>query len=203
MSCTTATINQPKNSSSTIGLKKNMANLDLAYVDELISARRMLHGGNRGAPPIEGGVRVGTSINRSCIVMLSALLQTYVEEVFSESARHLLPRLQDEAVFRRYWNQMKNWGNPNSTNITHLFLKIGIPGVLEGITWQRTRTEAIVRKLDTINMLRNRIAHGHRELVIDRQNYSLSLAKVESFRNFSHNFGQRFGQHVDELIAQH
>lgn len=179
-----------------------MANLDLAYVDELISARRMLHGGNRGAPRIQGGVRVGTSINRSCIVMLSALLQTYVEEVFSESARQLLPNLQDEEVFQRYWKQMKNWGNPNSENITHLFLKIGIPGVLEGITWQRTRTDRIINKLNTINLLRNRIAHGHRELIVDGRTYSLSLTKIESFREFSLNFSRRFSQHVDDLIAK-
>jgi hypothetical protein len=53
-----------------------MVELNLTYVDELISVRQVLHGGNRGAPKkVEDGSREGASINRSCIVMMSALLQ--------------------------------------------------------------------------------------------------------------------------------
>jgi hypothetical protein len=178
-----------------------MADIDLHYVDELIGVRQAQHGGNRGAPPIVGGHRTGASINRSCIVMLSALLQAYVEEVFKEAARRAFPVLgANEPDFESYWKQMKEWGNPNDSNITRLFLKIGIIDVFAGLSWQGTTTAEIRLKLDHLNQLRNRIAHGSRQLTINNAQYSLSLAKVRMFRNFADNFGARFSEHVIQLV---
>jgi hypothetical protein len=57
-----------------------MPSLDLHYVDELIAVRQNQHGGGQGAPLIIDGHRVGASLNRSCVVMLSALLQTFILE---------------------------------------------------------------------------------------------------------------------------
>ncbi|HEX2815346.1 MAG TPA: hypothetical protein VHN39_03060 [Phenylobacterium sp.] len=51
-----------------------MAKIDLFFVEELIEARKEQHGGLPGAPLVIDGHRVGTSISRSCIVMLSAQL---------------------------------------------------------------------------------------------------------------------------------
>ena len=177
-----------------------MAALNLAYVNELIDARIEQHGGERGAPRVEGGVRIGASLNRSCVVMLSAMLQSYIEEVFQEAAMEILPALDDEETCRQYWKQMRDWGNPNSSNIKALFLKIGIPDVLDGITWQRTTTDQIVIKLNTINQLRNDIAHGRERLAVNGRTYSLSLQKVKGLRNFADNFGRRFSPHVNNLI---
>lgn len=56
--------------------------INLGPVDELIRVRQQQHGGNPGAPPIVGGARVGAALNKSCVLMLSALLQGYVEDVF-------------------------------------------------------------------------------------------------------------------------
>ena len=177
-----------------------MAEIDLHFVDELIEVRRIQHGGGRGAPPIQGGHRIGTSINRSCIVMLSALLQSYVEEVFGEAARRTFPRLNvDDAHYEKYWKQMKDWGNPSGSNVRKLFLKIGILDVFDGLSWQGTNTEKIWTQLETLNQIRNQIAHGTRELRLSGRGYSLSLARVERYRNFAEKFGERFSEHVDEL----
>lgn len=178
-----------------------MAVLDLHYVNELIQVRQAQHGGGPGAPPIQAGHRVGTSINRSCVVMLSALLQSYVEEVFQEAARRRFPALAaDPDAFERYWNQMKNWGNPSDVNIRHLFLKLGVPNVFQGLSWQRTTTAAITAKLDLMNRVRNQIAHGTRQLTNNQQPYSLSLAEVVAFRNMVQSFAARFEGHVEILI---
>lgn len=179
-----------------------MATLNLAYVNELIDARIEQHGGERGAPRVEGGVRIGASLNRSCVVMLSALLQSYVEEVFQEAAMDTFPALSNEETCSEYWKQMRFWGNPSSGNIKALFLKIGIPDVLDGITWQRTTTRTIVMKLDAINQLRNDIAHGRERLTVNGRTYGLSLQKVKGLRNFADNFGRRFSPHVNNLIGR-
>ena len=113
-----------------------------------------------------------------------------------------LPALNDEEICNKYWKQMRFWGNPNSVNIKALFLKIGIPDVLNGITWQRTTTPTIVTKLDTINQLRNDIAHGRERLTVNGRTYGLSLQKVKGLRNFADNFGRRFSPHVNNLIDQ-
>ena len=181
----------------------DMAGINLHFVDELIAVRRDQHGGGRGAPSLQGGHRIGASINRSCIVMLSALLQSYVEEVFGEAARRTFPRLNvDDAHYERYWNQMKGWGNPSGANVKSLFLKIGIPDVFDGLSWQGTTTERIRTRLDELNQIRNQIAHGKRDLSLSGNRYSLSLARVQTYRNFAKNFGERFSEHVDGMIGE-
>ena len=91
--------------------------LNLLYVDEVIKVRRDLHGGGRGAPPlIAEQIRAGASLNRSCIVLLSALLQTFVEDVFEAEARHMFPRLNNATQWKIYWSQVHRWGNPSDDN---------------------------------------------------------------------------------------
>lgn len=180
-----------------------MPNLDLHFVDELIAVRQQQHGGGRGAPQIQNGHRIGASLNRSCIVMLSALLQTHVEDVFQEAAKRTFPKFKtDPASFDRYWNQVKNWGNPSDVNITNLFLRLGAPDVFDGLSWQRAPTAEIKKRLGELNQIRNRIAHGNRQLTLNGQPYTLTLAKVVPFRNLAANLGARFTTHVETLLPQ-
>jgi hypothetical protein len=86
--------------------------LDLHYVDELIEVRQQQHGGARGAPGVIGGYRQGESLNRSCIVMISALIQGFVEMSF-EASRQVLPNLATAAAVERYRQSFKRWGNPH------------------------------------------------------------------------------------------
>lgn len=175
--------------------------LDLHYVDELIAVRQAQHGGNPGAPPIENGHRIGASINRSCVVMLSALLQAHVQEVFQAAARRAFPAfVGDDAAFTAYWKQVKGWGNPSDQNIKGLFLQIGVPDVFAGLSWQHTTTAVVRQKLGDLNQIRNQIAHGARHLQVRGQPYSLSLRKVIAFRNFAQQFGDRIEPHVAALI---
>jgi RiboL-PSP-HEPN len=135
--------------------------------------------------------------------MLSALLQAYVEEEFQEAARRVFPSLSAEAeAFTLYWNQVRGWGNPSNANIRNLFLKIGVPDIFSGLSWQGTTTADVADKLDVLNQLRNRIAHGSRSLTVNGGPYSLTLAKVITFRNLSEKFAERFSIHVQQLIPR-
>lgn len=171
-----------------------MAELDLHYVNELIEVRENQHGGFPGAPEIINGHRVGASINRSCIVMLSALLQSFVEEVFQETSIAYLQIEEDgRAAYRKSFSR---WGNPSDQNIKLLFLRLGITDVLDDLGWHRITNDRIRANLRDLNHLRNQIAHGTRDLRFNQQRYSLSLAEVKRFRNFTWTFADRFPTHV-------
>lgn len=174
-----------------------MANLDLHYVNELIDARTARHGGRRGAPLIVNGVRVGASIDRSIVLMVSGLLQGYVEDVFATCAKSVFAAYdEDDGAFKSYWKQMDRWGNPSDQNIRVLFMKIGVPDVLDGLSWQRTTNAKIRAKLKEINWFRNRIAHGARRLERDGQPVELGFQKAIAFTNFAKSFGDRFEEHA-------
>ena len=133
--------------------------------------------------------------------MLSALLQAYVEEEFQEAGRRAFPALMaNPGASDAYWIQMRGWGNPSATNIRNLFLRIGVPDIFSRLAWQGTTSTEVTRKLETLNQLRNRIAHGARQLTVNGTAYSLTLAKVTTFRNLSENFAERFSAHVQRLI---
>ncbi len=171
--------------------------IDLHYVDEVIRVKRQLHGGNPGAPPlIAHQIRAGASLNRSCIVLLSALLQTFVEEVFEAEVKHMFPRLNNNRDWKLYWNQVHRWGNPSDDHIQNLFLKLGIPDVLDRLSWQGITTPRIKENLKLLNEIGNDIAHGDAQITFNGQPFSLRLADVVRLRKFTSNFGVRFGPHV-------
>jgi RiboL-PSP-HEPN len=172
-----------------------MVELDLHYVDELIAVRQDQHGGARGAPLIDNGHRVGASINRSCIVMISALLQSYVEEVFADVSGEYLGIETDEekSIYRKTFGR---WGNPSDTNIRLLFNRLGIANILGDLTWQATTPARICANLQQLNEIRNQVAHGKRNLRHNNRPYSLSLAEAIRFRNFACSFADRFEGHV-------
>lgn len=174
-----------------------MVELNLTYVDELIHVRKALHGGNPGAPKkAEDGSREGESINRSCIVMMSALLQSYIQNVFEICAKKALPTLENAGIWDAYWKQMKGWGNPSTDNAKALFLKIGVNDIFDGLSWKKCDNVSVRKKLNQLNQIRNSIAHGGAGLRVNNADYALTLHKVKAFRNFADAFGQRFEGHA-------
>jgi hypothetical protein len=176
-----------------------MAAIDLQYVDELLQARRALHGGGQGAPPIVNGARQGTALNRSCVLMISGLLQGYVEEVFFEvSAEKLGLSAAQIADYRKLYDR---FGNPSPQNIRMHFRRLGVPDVLAGLSWQRRTAPSVVNALEQLNNLRNQIAHGAAHLRLGNQAYSLRTHDAEVFRNFAENFAARFTGHVRRQLG--
>jgi|GEM_PF-1581375 hypothetical protein len=168
-----------------------MANISLNALNEVIDARKNLHGGTVGAPiTLVDGVRQGDALNRACVVLLSATLQGYVEEVFMECSEHAFGEYtEDEA--KRYRNTWSRWGNPSPSNITNLFRRIGIDDVFDGLSWQGQGTEALKKNLDELNQVRNRIAHVV-PIAVNGRPFALTLAKIIRWRNVSERFGVKF-----------
>ena len=174
--------------------------LSLVLVDELISARKNLHGGSRGAPVRLGDFQEGAALNRACVVMISSALQAFVGDVFytcSEKAFGRTLNVDEEKAYRGTW---KNWGNPSDTNIVKLFLRLGVVDVFEGLSWQRQSTDSLKKNLDRINQVRNRIAHGL-EITVDGDPFALRLSDVSRWRNIAEQFGSHFEAHATGKVA--
>jgi hypothetical protein len=174
--------------------------LSLTLVDELIAARKNLHGGNRGAPRnLVDGQREGAALNRACVVMLSSALQAHVGDVFVTCSSRAFGRQLTEAELEKYNTTWGRWGNPSAQNISALFLRLGVLDVFDGLSWQGQSTTALKSNLDTINQVRNRIAHG-KVLTVNGAPYSLRLSGISRWRNIAAQFGNRFENHAVGLI---
>jgi hypothetical protein len=155
----------------------------------------LVTGGSVGAPPISNGSRVGSSLLRASTNLISAALQTAVEDTFKATIRMEFDHFSDDQ-YERYWQDAKqSWGNPNPHNIRSLFFRIGFPDVLDGLSWQKCSNATVVSKLDTINQVRNRIAHGQ-PLTVDGQHFRLTRPVVNGWNSFAGQFIRRFSPFV-------
>ena len=174
-----------------------MAQMQLIYVDRLLQIRRELHGGNRGAPPIEGGVRQGEELNKACVIMLSAALQAYIEDVFMDVSCEIIGINEDrKEIYKKSWER---WGNPSPSNIISLFRRIGIENVLGGLSWRRMSNRSLKENLEKLNIIRNQIAHG-RQLRYKNEIFNLQTGQINRWRSICQNFGERFEPHVRRII---
>jgi hypothetical protein len=179
-----------------------MPALELRYIDELIELRRDQHGGGPGAPPVDAGYRQGTAVNRSCIVMMSAMLQAFVEDVFVDCSTRVLPQLNSPEAIKIYRDNFRRWGNPHPDNISRLFRRIGVSDVLANLNWQNCENKTMRRKLNDINEIGNQIAHGAVNLFLNKKRLSLSLLLIERYRRFLGVFGEHFGEHAVQKSGQ-
>lgn len=168
---------------------------DLRHIDQLIEARRALVNRPRGRPPVQNGETLGVAVQRACVVLMSAIIQSFVEDVFLEISKDIL-RLDRMENLKNYQKTYRRNGNPSTENIENLLLRIGVEKALDGLSWQRCSNEAVRRNLNTLNQLRNDIAHGKNDLSVDGKPYALRQVNVSNFRNFADQFGGRFEAHI-------
>ncbi|WP_321499297.1 hypothetical protein [Breoghania sp.] len=176
--------------------------LSLALVEELISARRNLHGGDRGAPRrLEDGNHEGRALNRACVVMLTSAMQAYVGEVFVACSEKAFGRVLTPDERKNYDSTWSRWGNPSDKNIINLFRRLGINDVFDGLSWQGQSTPTLKKNLDKMNQVRNCIAHGS-VIAIDGAAFSLTLSWINRWKKVSESFGSRFEGHaLGKIIA--
>lgn len=170
--------------------------MNLTSIDELINARRELHGGERGAPiKLKDGSREGAAINRACVVLLSATLQAYVSDVFLSCSNKAFGRDLEGQELKNYCATWSRWGNASPDNIVSLFRRLGVDDIFAGLSWGGQPTDKLKDNLDAINQVRNRIAHGGK-ITVNGANFSLTLNKIQRWRQISETFGQKFGPHA-------
>lgn len=159
-------------------------------VDELLRAHTLVTGGGPGAPPIANGARVGSSLLRASTTLISAALQTEVEDTFKVALPLTFDHFSQDEL-DRFWASCRGWGNPNPHNIRALFFRLGFSDALDGLRWQKFSNASVVTTLDTINQVRNRIAHGQ-PLTVNNQSFRLTRPIVGAWRAFAGQFVSRF-----------
>lgn len=170
--------------------------LSLALVDELIDARRNLHGGERGAPRrLVDGSHEGRALNRACVVMLTSAMQAYVGDVFLACSEKAFGRALSDSERTDYAKTWSRWGNPSDANIINLFRRLGIQDVFHDLSWQGQSTTTLKANLNKINQVRNKIAHGQ-EIRVDGQAFALTLNNILRWRQVCGTFGDRFEAHA-------
>ena len=127
--------------------------------------------------------------------MLSSALQAFVSDVFLACSQKAFGRVMTAAEIKAYHATWNRWGNPSDQNITALFLRLGVTDVFDGLSWQRQSTATLKKNLDTINQVRNRIAHGQ-PIQVDGSPYALRLSGIARWRNIAEQFGNRFEAHA-------
>ncbi|WP_436357458.1 HEPN domain-containing protein [Brevundimonas sp. CEF1] len=162
----------------------------LTDVDELLRAHALVTGGTRGAPRIQNGARVGSSLLRASTTLISAALQAEIEDTFKAALPLTFDHFNQDEL-ERYWSDCKGWGNPNPHNVRRLFFRLGFADALDGLSWKKCSNATVITKLDTINQVRNRIAHGQ-PLTVNNQEFRLTSPVVHSWRAFAGQFVSRF-----------
>ena len=163
-------------------------------VDELLRAHRLVTGGAPGAPPLVNGARVGASLLRASTALISAALQTEVEESFKAALPLAFPHFNG-AQRDAYWESCKKWGNPNPANIKSLYFRIGLADPMSGLSWQKCNNANVISTLDAINQVRNRVAHGQ-PLTVNGQPFRLTRPVVARWRAYAEVFSARFRPHI-------
>ncbi len=103
------------------------------------------------------------------------------------------------AGFRKSYSR---WGNPSADNIGNLFQRLGVKDVLDGLAIRKCPNARVRERLNHLNQIRNGIAHGALNLRAGKVNVSLSLVRVEMYRNFAVNFAARFPAHALAAVSQ-
>ena len=145
------------------------------------------------------GKREGEAVNRSCIVMMSAVCQSYVEEVFMECSSSVFGA-GFEDIRDEYIKTFKRWGNPNPNNIRNLFKRIAVKDVFNGLKWQGRSQQQVTVMLDSLNQMRNDIAHGENVIKVDNEIFTPTLPRVRLYRDFLQVFGSKFHGHALSLV---
>ena len=156
-------------------------------LDRLAAAIREL-----GASPRPGRPPNLEALNRAAIVLLSAHLEGYIEDVYSEAATVLLEgKVKNLEVLVK--NAQDSFQNPRPRAIEQLFGTIGLPGILDGISWRRANNDSVRRRLGEFLTLRNDVAHG------DETNVHKS--KVQYYSRFTKLFAENMDRKVGDEVA--
>jgi hypothetical protein len=129
------------------------------------------------------------ALNKAGIALLSAHLQGYISDLFSEVVIHLFEgKVKSTQAMTA---TAPSRGNPNAENITRLFASIGFPSILDGISWQKMSNKSAREKLRELNTLRNDIVHGSPATV--------TKPKLKNFTAFVRNLTKR----LDRKLRDH
>ena len=135
---------------------------------------------------------------KAALIMLSAALEAYCEDLCKESNSHLKEHVGglDNEDYKFIDQAIQRSHGANNSHIISLFGLIGIPWITyEKIGWQKKSSKDIRQELRSLAVARNRVSHG--------ANVSVSEAKVLCWREFVFRFADKIesitGAHLAEI----
>jgi hypothetical protein len=158
-------------------------------VEELIAAHKTLTGGTVGAPK----ARQGAATARAAVVLLTAALEGYVEDLCEEAIELLFAGApsQDRSNLKQW--TVGNMANPSAAKVDQLFFPLGLPWITAEIGWQKFAKPNARKWLKQMIDRRNAIAHG------DRANHVVQIQTVRKWYGHSRAFGPK----LEQLVAAH
>lgn len=128
----------------------------LLDVDELIHAHAKLTGGTKGRPK----QRQGAAVTRAGVVLLAAATEAFAEDLFEEAAELMYPSASKRRLGGLFDKTTRRLHTANVANVDALFFSLGLPWVLDSISWQKFPNAVFKRSLNDLILARNKIAHG-------------------------------------------
>ena len=161
----------------------------LKDVAELISAHEALTGGNRGRP----AEKQGAAITKAGIIMLTAVFEAFIEDVFERAAKDIFVAELDSAQKRKdfFRDTSQRLNSANVKNINFLYAQIGYPFILNDLSWKGFNNANLRTSLDAMVQARNKIAHGGTPKV--------SLQNLRRWKRMTESFAERF----EHLVLLH
>lgn len=130
----------------------------LHEVDEVVQARDAICPTGAGRP----ARRRGAAVVRAGTVLLAALFEGYVEDVFDDAVDLLYSSGTDDKRKSLKENTSGKLNNAGPYKVNMLFFNLGIPWIMASnqVRWQGFNNAAVEKALQDLITARNRIAHG-------------------------------------------
>lgn len=150
----------------------------LKDVDQLMEAHAAREGTQRGRRfDVEG-------LNRAAILLLSAHLEGYLEDLVAEALHAINAELNPKRV-------NAGFANPSPDRIDDLFEFLGISKLTSQVSWRKASNASVKKALRDLVDMRNRIAHGALGVTVYKRD-------VTRYRSYVTGFAER----VDEVVRQ-
>jgi len=149
-------------------------------IEQLMAAHEAVGGTERGR-------RFGlVALNRASVLLLSAHLEGYLEELMAEALDTVHTGLSPSELTGRF-------ANPSTGNIDKLFAFLGLSKPCDSISWQAAGNDAVKRNINELVETRNRIAHGATGIAV-------SKVKVTRYQRYVVGFTRAFDNLVRDRV---
>jgi hypothetical protein len=161
----------------------------LREVDEIVQARDAICPPGRGRPQ----ARQGAAVLAGGTVLLSALFEGYVEDLFDATVDVLYSHFSTQERRDLKRNTSRKNHNASVYKVNNLFFYLGMPWVMKSpqLRWQKFSNASVRSRLDELAEARNKIAHG--------ASYVVRKSSLTAWRGFV----ERLAEQLDALTADH
>lgn len=169
----------------------------LQDVDANVAHAKSFTRGRKGAPPASAGLaKPGRPFLRGGVVLLGAAVEAYAEGLAKEVGQLTLTKTQESDV-----KEMIRFSHGASARHIHqLLAPLGLPFVLDDISWQRFPKGKAREVLDELATARNKIAHGAapktRSWLVDLERWQKLVPKIAD------QLDQAAAAHVESVTGQ-